>query len=75
MGYYMEYVAFVLGGLFRNWIDKPIVNGFGDLVGETVKKFGRTFRVIQTGYVQQYLLMALVIACGTLFYLLFFASP
>ncbi len=68
-------VAFVLGGLFRNWIDKPIVNGFGDLVGETVKKFGRTFRVIQTGYVQQYLLMALVIACGTLFYLLFFASP
>lgn len=68
-------VAFVLGGLFRNWIDKPVVNGFGDFVGEIVKKFGRTFRFIQTGYIQQYLLMALVIACGTLFYLLFFSSP
>lgn len=64
-------VAFNLGHLFRNWIDKPIVNGFGDFVGESTKKLGRTFRIVQTGRVQQYLVMALVIAFGTLFYFLF----
>jgi hypothetical protein len=63
--------AFSLGGFFRNWIDKPIVNGFGDFVGETVKRFGRAFRFVQTGRVQQYMVMALIIAFGTLFYYLF----
>ena len=63
--------AFSLGGIFRNWIDKPIVNGFGDFVGESVKRFGRAFRFVQTGRVQQYMIMALIIAFGTLFYYLF----
>jgi NADH-quinone oxidoreductase subunit L len=67
-------VAFSLGSIFRNWIDKPIVNGFGDLVGESVKRFGKTFRFVQTGRVQQYMVMALVIAFGTLFYYLYFLS-
>jgi NADH-quinone oxidoreductase subunit L len=65
-------VMFSLGSIFRNWIDKPLVNGFADLVGETVKRLGRTFRFVQTGRVQQYMVMALVIAFGTLFYYLFF---
>jgi NADH-quinone oxidoreductase subunit L len=64
-------VMFTIGSLFRNWIDKPVVNGFGDLVGETVKRLGRAFRFVQTGRVQQYMVMALVIAFGTLFYYLF----
>jgi NADH-quinone oxidoreductase subunit L len=63
---------FALGSIFRNWIDKPIVNGFGDFVGEIVKWFGRSFRFVQTGRVQQYMVMALVIAFGTLFYYLYF---
>jgi NADH-quinone oxidoreductase subunit L len=63
-----------LGGIFRNYIDKPIVNGFGDFVGESVKRIGRGSRFIQTGRVQQYLVMALVIAFGTLFYYLFFLA-
>jgi NADH-quinone oxidoreductase subunit L len=53
--------AFPIGNAFRNYIDVPVVNGFGDLVAEAVKRFGRTFRVIQTGKVQQYLLVAMVI--------------
>ncbi len=61
----------VIGSSLRNYFDKPVVNGFGDSVGEGVKWFGRRFRVIQTGQVQQYMLMALVIAFGTLFYYLF----
>lgn len=65
-------VMFSMGSIFRNWIDKPIVNGFGDLVGETVKRLGHTFRFVQTGRVQQYMVMALVIVFGTLFYYLFF---
>jgi NADH-quinone oxidoreductase subunit L len=64
-------VAFFLGGAFRNYIDRPLVNGFGDLVGETVKRFGRTIRVIQTGRIQQYMVMALILVFGTLFYYLF----
>jgi NADH-quinone oxidoreductase subunit L len=58
--------ALRLGDIFRNYIDLPVVNGFGDFVGEGVKRFGRTFRVIQTGKVQQYLLvlMAIIVVLG-----------
>jgi len=64
-------IAFSLGQIFRNWIDVPIVNGFGDFIGESVKKLGRGFRVVQTGRVQQYMLIALVFAFSTLFYFLY----
>jgi NADH-quinone oxidoreductase subunit L len=64
-------VASSLGSIFRNYFDKPVVNGFGDFVGEGIKKIGRTIKVIQTGRVQQYLLMALVLAFGAMFYFVF----
>jgi NADH-quinone oxidoreductase subunit L len=67
-------VTFSIGGLLRNYIDKPIVNGFGDFVGESVKRLGRSSRFVQTGRIQQYMVMALVIAFGTLFYYLLFLS-
>jgi NADH-quinone oxidoreductase subunit L len=53
--------ALRVGHAFRNYIDGPLVNGFGDLVGEGTKWFGRRFRVIQTGNVQQYLVIVMVI--------------
>jgi NADH-quinone oxidoreductase subunit L len=58
--------ALRLGEIFRNDFDVPVVNGFGDFVGEGVKRFGRSFRVIQTGKVQQYLLvlMAIIVVLG-----------
>jgi len=58
-----------VGDAFRNYFDLPVVNGAGDLVGEGVKKFGNSFRVIQTGRVQYYLLitMVAVIALGGVF--------
>jgi NADH:ubiquinone oxidoreductase subunit 5 (subunit L)/multisubunit Na+/H+ antiporter MnhA subunit len=58
--------AIRLGEIFRNDFDLPVINGFGDFVGEGVKRFGRTFRVIQTGKVQQYLLvlMAIIVVLG-----------
>jgi NADH-quinone oxidoreductase subunit L len=65
-------VSGVLGNFFRNYIDKPIVNGFGDFVGEGTKWLGRTFRFIQSGKVQQYMIVALVslAAFSVLFYYL-----
>ena len=60
-----------LGSIFRNYFDKPVVNGFGDVVGEGTKKIGRTIKVIQTGRIQQYLLMALILAFGAMFYVVY----
>ena len=60
-------------GLFlRNYIDKPIVNGSGDLAASIVQWFGRFLRPMQTGKVQQYMILALVgvTAFSALFYYL-----
>ena len=65
-------LAAIVGSFFRNYIDRPIVNGSGDLVGESVKKLGQIFRTVQTGRVQQYMILALVsvAAFSALFYYL-----
>jgi NADH-quinone oxidoreductase subunit L len=58
--------ALGLGQVLRDDFDVPVINGFGDLVGDSVKRFGRAFRIIQTGKVQQYLLvlMAIIVVLG-----------
>ena len=62
----------VIGSFLRNAIDKPIVNGSGDLVADGVKKIGQVFKAVQTGRVQQYMVMALTVvaAFSALFYYL-----
>jgi len=69
--HFIARVASNVGSIFRNYIDKPLVNGFGDFVGEGVKKVGRSIKIMQTGKVQQYLLMALVLVFGAMFYFVF----
>ncbi|MEJ2605409.1 MAG: NADH-quinone oxidoreductase subunit L [Anaerolineales bacterium] len=64
--------ALWLGSFLRNAIDLPIVNGFGDAVGEGVKRFGRRIRVIQTGRVQEYLVIGLLFTGLLLSYVIFF---
>jgi NADH-quinone oxidoreductase subunit L len=61
-----------VGSFLRNAIDIPIVNGAGDMVGESIKKAGRRFRVIQTGHVQEYLIIGLVLTGVIISYLLVF---
>jgi len=61
-----------IGSGLRSYIDVPIVNGAGNLVGEGVKKIGRTFRFVQTGRVQEYLIIGMVFAGIVLSYLLVF---
>ena len=65
-------VTITIGNGFRNYFDKPIVNGFGDFIGENTKKLGGIFRTVQTGRVQQYMILALVSIAGfsALFYYL-----
>jgi NADH-quinone oxidoreductase subunit L len=58
--HWFAYITGIIGNAFRNYIDKPIVNGSGDLVAESTKKLGAVFRTIQTGRVQQYMILALV---------------
>jgi NADH-quinone oxidoreductase subunit L len=69
--HFIARVSSNVGHVFRNYFDKPVVNGFGDFVGEGVKKVGRTIRVIQTGKVQQYLLMATLLVFAVMFYFIF----
>jgi NADH-quinone oxidoreductase subunit L len=67
-------VTSFLGSLIRNYFDVPVVNRFfGDGSAEVVQWTGRNLRPIQTGRVQQYLMLALVVFIvigAALFYLL-----
>jgi NADH-quinone oxidoreductase subunit L len=63
-----------IGSGLRNWIDLPVVNGFGDLVGDETKAAGRGLRFVQTGQVQQYLIMGLIFT-GLLISYVLLTSP
>ncbi|HSG43991.1 MAG TPA: NADH-quinone oxidoreductase subunit L [Anaerolineales bacterium] len=60
-----------LGAFIRNYIDVPVINRFfGDGSADVTYWFGGKLRAIQTGRVQQYLMLALVvfIAIGALLF-------
>jgi NADH-quinone oxidoreductase subunit L len=66
-------ISGVIGNFFRDYIDKPIINSLiGDGTAELTKAIGMRAREIQTGRVQQYMIVALVtvIAFSALFYYL-----
>lgn len=65
-----------VGSGIRNYFDVPIINRFfGDGTAEVTWWFGRNLRPIQTGRIQQYLLLSLVIlfVVGGLLYFLLMA--
>ena len=66
-------VSFWLGGIFRNYFDLPVVNRFiGDTLGAAVPQwFGKQIRKIQTGMVQTYMILAMLVAFGGLFVFMF----
>ncbi len=61
--------SLAVGAFLRKYIDLLIVNRFGDLVGESTKRFGHWFRRVQTGRVQGYLIAGLAFAVLLLSYL------
>jgi NADH-quinone oxidoreductase subunit L len=61
------------GAFLRNAIDLPIVNGIGDFFGEGTKRVGREARVVQTGRVQEYVVVGLLFTGLLLAYVLYFS--
>ena len=60
-----------LGAFIRNYFDLPVINRFfGDGTAEVTYMAGKRMRVVQTGRIQQYLMLALVvfIAIGATLY-------
>ena len=60
-----------LGSFIRNYFDLPVINRFfGDGSAEVTYRAGDRLRVVQTGRIQQYLMLALVvfIAIGAALY-------
>jgi len=58
----VAWVSVGVGNVFRDYFDKPVVNGASDGSGVAVKWAGRELRPIQTGRVQQYLIMVMAAA-------------
>ncbi|MFN2215732.1 MAG: hypothetical protein ACK2TS_02215, partial [Anaerolineales bacterium] len=55
--------AMAVGTAFRKYFDAPVVNGFGDFVGEGSKRLGKFLApVIQRGRIQYYMLASLIVA-------------
>lgn len=75
--HWFAYVTGVIGNSLRDYFDKPVVNGFGDFVGESTKRIGVWFRAIQTGRIQQYMILALIsmVFFSVVFYYFFFLVP
>ncbi len=69
--------ALFTGHVFRNYFDKPVINGFiGDKLGAywTFQPAGRALSKMQTGRIQTYLIsaVAVLIAIGAALYLFIF---
>jgi NADH-quinone oxidoreductase subunit L len=61
----------VVGAFLRRWIDNLIVNGFGDFVGFGTNRFGKDLKVVQTGKVQQYIIVAILFSALSIAYFVF----
>ncbi len=68
------HLSWGLGNFLRDRIDLPIVNGLGDAVAEGTKGTGRLLRVVQSGRVQHYMLLALVNATALLALVYYFVT-
>ena len=53
-------VSLRVGTWLRQRFDLPVINGGGDLVGAAIQRGGAVLRFVQTGRVQQYLVVGLV---------------
>lgn len=59
-----------LGQTLRSWFDLPVINGAGDALGKGTRGLGKSMKGIQTGRVQQYMVMAVLVLAviGLVFY-------
>ncbi len=72
--HFFGYITGEIGSFLRNAIDRPIINGLADRISDWVRdRVSPLLRTIQTGQVQQYMILALVsiAAFAAMFFLLF----
>ncbi len=67
----VAWISLRIGDAFRDYFDRPVVNGASDGSGVVVKAFGGWLRVIQTGRIQQYLIMTAALAAVIAAYLVY----
>jgi NADH-quinone oxidoreductase subunit L len=63
-------LAMRIGSFLRNYIDIPVINRSADRLSDGVKRSGLILRVVQSGRVQQYLIIGLLFTGAVLTYLL-----
>ncbi|MGD2253111.1 MAG: proton-conducting transporter membrane subunit, partial [Anaerolineales bacterium] len=63
-------LAMRIGSFLRNYIDIPVINRSADRLSDGVKRTGLILRVVQSGRVQQYLIIGLLFTGALLTYLL-----
>jgi len=49
----------LFGGILRNGFDKPFISDGGDALGDSLNEIGKSLRKVQTGRVQQYMIMTI----------------
>jgi NADH-quinone oxidoreductase subunit L len=49
----------MFGGILRNGFDKPVISNGGDNLGAALNNIGNALRKVQTGRVQQYMIMTI----------------
>jgi NADH-quinone oxidoreductase subunit L len=61
--------VWALGGIVRRWIDLQVINWTGDRLGSGVRLASGELRQVQTGRIQQYMLLAIlaVVIVGAVF--------
>lgn len=61
-----------LGGVLRNGFDKPVISDGGDALGTLLSRLGNSLRRLQTGRVQQYMLMSIWVMIISLIVIYYF---
>ena len=56
----VAWISLQVGNVFRDYFDRPVVNGASDGTGVAAKWAGRELRITQIGRVQAYLIMVMI---------------
>lgn len=66
--HFIAELTFNIGTFLRNKFDLPVINGFGDWVADTSQSWGQSLRKLQTGKVQQYMVVAMILAFSSVIF-------
>jgi len=64
-------MAWWLGERLRYWFDLPVINGAGDVTAESTREMGHWMKGMQTGRVQQYMVVAISVVVVLIAFLIY----